>query len=66
MPAEQVDAMCAAPPTSLAAARPRRAGQAPVVHLLRELARRPSVTYARLTTGDSTVEWRREAPADAP
>ena len=58
MPEEQVDAMVAgrgsAPP--LPAARP---GRDPLVTLLSELARRPSVSYLRLEKGDDVVVWRR-------
>jgi hypothetical protein len=45
-----------APP--LPAARP---GRDPLVTLLRELARRPSVSYLRLEKGDDVVVWRRAA-----
>jgi oxaloacetate decarboxylase alpha subunit len=58
MPADQVDAMVAgrgrpAPP---AAARP---GRAPLVTLLAELARRPSVADLTLRKGDDLLEWHR-------
>jgi len=58
MPAEQVDAMVAARsgPAPLPSARP---GRAPVVTLLAELARRPSITSFSLRRGDDTVVWRR-------
>jgi oxaloacetate decarboxylase (Na+ extruding) subunit alpha len=58
MPAEQVDAMVAARarPQPLPSARP---GRAPVVTLLAELARRPSITSFSLRRGDGTVVWRR-------
>ena len=59
MPAEQVDAMLASPP---AAARPgpaARPGRHPVVTLLHELARRPSLTEVRVRKGDDLVVWRR-------
>lgn len=60
MPAEHVDAMVAArgsssPPT---AARP---GRAPLVTLLRELARRPSIAYFSMVKDGETVVWRRAA-----
>jgi oxaloacetate decarboxylase (Na+ extruding) subunit alpha len=59
MPEEQVDAMIAARGTApLPAARP---GRDPLVTLLRELARRESVTYLRLEKGDDVVVWRRAA-----
>jgi hypothetical protein len=54
MPAEQVDAMTSGTP---AAAPPAR-GSA-LVTLLRELDRRPGVTYLNLTKGDTNVLWRR-------
>jgi oxaloacetate decarboxylase (Na+ extruding) subunit alpha len=59
MPEEQVDAMRAAPPIS---ERPRPASLSPhasVVQLLREVERRPSITYLRLEQGDDLVVWRR-------
>jgi oxaloacetate decarboxylase alpha subunit len=57
MPAEQVDAMLAsvAAPAH-PAARPARH---PVVTLLREVERRPSVTQLRVRKDDDLVEWRR-------
>jgi oxaloacetate decarboxylase alpha subunit len=58
MPEEQVDAMVAGPPPPLPAARP---GRDPLVTLLRELARRESVSYLRLEKGDDVVVWRRAA-----
>ncbi|MBV9804822.1 MAG: hypothetical protein JO130_16600 [Solirubrobacterales bacterium] len=60
MPAEQVDAMVAArdgaagPP--LPAARP---GRSPVVSLLQELERRPSLTRVAIAAGGDRVVWRR-------
>jgi oxaloacetate decarboxylase alpha subunit len=62
MPAEQVDAMVAAPATP-AAAVSRGAGGAssPVVRLLQEVAARPSISYLRLRQGDDEVLWRRGA-----
>jgi oxaloacetate decarboxylase (Na+ extruding) subunit alpha len=63
MPAEQVDAMVAARTRQaanggrpLAAARP---GRAPLVTLLAELQRRPSLRSVTVTTGDERVVWRR-------
>ena len=58
MPAEQVDAMVESRGgrSPLPAARP---GRAPVVTLLAELARRPSITSFSLHRGDDTVVWRR-------
>ncbi len=59
MPQEQVDAMLAARGSAPApAARP---GRDPLVTLLRELARRESVSYLRLEKGDDVVVWRRAA-----
>ena len=53
MPAEQVDAM-------LASAQPApRPARHPVVTLLREVEKRPSVTQLRVRKGDDLVEWRR-------
>lgn len=56
MPAEQVDAMLASSAAPAPAARPARH---PVVTLLREVERRPSVTELRVRKGDEVVEWRR-------
>jgi oxaloacetate decarboxylase alpha subunit len=63
MPAQQVDAMVAArdrtdgqPRAPLPAARP---GRAPLVTLLSELERRPSLTRVEIETGDERVVWRR-------
>ena len=59
MPAEQVDAMVAASrgerPT------PPRPGRDPVVRLLDEVARRPSIGYLRFEKDDTLVEYRRTA-----
>ena len=61
MPAEQVDAMieargrAGAPPLPPAA----RPGRAPLVTLLRELARRPSITHFSLVKNGETVVWTR-------
>jgi oxaloacetate decarboxylase alpha subunit len=54
MPAEQVDAMVAGRP---AASPPGR--RSPLLTLLRELDRRPDVTYFSLGKGDTNVLWRR-------
>jgi oxaloacetate decarboxylase (Na+ extruding) subunit alpha len=63
MPAEQVDAMVAArdasnghPHLPLPAARP---GRAPLVTLLKELERRPSLTSVEVRTDTERVVWRR-------
>ena len=56
MPQEQVDAMVAAAAGEGPQARP---GRDPLVRLLREVSRRPSITYLRLTKGDDVVEYRR-------
>jgi len=58
MPAEQVDAMVQA--RGHAAPMPTaRPGRAPLVSLLRELSRRPSIPYCLLVKDDDTVLWRR-------
>jgi oxaloacetate decarboxylase alpha subunit len=60
MPEEQVDAMLAAPHGAVDGRR--RVGATrhhPVVTLLREVAKRPSVTHLRVQKGDELVEWRR-------
>jgi oxaloacetate decarboxylase alpha subunit len=67
MPAEQVDAMVAARdgggPAPVAAARP---GRSPLVTLLRELERRPSLTSVEITSNDGDrLVWRRGALAAA-
>jgi oxaloacetate decarboxylase alpha subunit len=56
MPAEQVDAMLA---SSAAPAHRARTARHPVVTLLREVEKRPSVTQLRVRKGDELVEWRR-------
>ena len=62
MPAEQVDAMVAARDRDgrghgpLPAARP---GRSPLVTLLAELERRPSLTSVEVSTDDERVVWRR-------
>jgi oxaloacetate decarboxylase alpha subunit len=57
MPAEQVDAMVQTSKGERPA--PPRPGRAPVVRLLQELARRPSISYLRLTKDGDEVEYRR-------
>jgi oxaloacetate decarboxylase alpha subunit len=62
MPAEQVDAMVAARDAAagtggpLPAARP---GRSPLVTLLAELQRRPSLRRAEIVSGDERLVWRR-------
>jgi oxaloacetate decarboxylase (Na+ extruding) subunit alpha len=63
MPGEQVDAMVAArdaadgrPHGPLPAGRP---GRSPLVTLLKELERRPSLTRVEIRTEDERVVWRR-------
>jgi len=58
MPQEQVDAMVSAKstPRPAPAARP---GRDPLVTLLRELSRRPSIARFSLVKGDETVVWSR-------
>jgi oxaloacetate decarboxylase alpha subunit len=58
MPAEQVDAMVQESRAQRPA--PTRPGRDPVVRLLREVSRRPSITYMRLTKGEDTIVWRRD------
>jgi oxaloacetate decarboxylase alpha subunit len=58
MPAEQVDAMQAAPPISELPLQPR-SSRAPLVHLLREVERRPDISYLRVQKDDDVVVWRR-------
>jgi oxaloacetate decarboxylase alpha subunit len=65
MPEEQVDAMLAAPSTALDGTPAARPGRSPVVRLLRELDRRPGVSYVHLRKDDDVVEWRRAEVADA-
>jgi oxaloacetate decarboxylase alpha subunit len=65
MPEEQVDAMLAAPQPEPGATPVARPGRSPVVRLLRELDKRPAITYLRLRTDDDLVEWRRSEAADA-
>jgi len=56
MPEEQVDAMLGSKPV---AARSLSSRRHPVVTLLREVAKRPSVAELRVRKGDELVEWRR-------
>jgi oxaloacetate decarboxylase alpha subunit len=56
MPEEQVDAILGSKPV---AARSLSSRRHPVVTLLREVAKRPSVTELRVRKGDELVEWRR-------
>jgi len=59
MPEEQVNAMLASPPDRAESrARPHR-DRHPVVTLLREVAKRRSITYLRVEKGDDVVVWRR-------
>jgi oxaloacetate decarboxylase alpha subunit len=57
LPEEQVDAMLASTPAERA--RPARAGRAPVVTLLQEVAKRSAITHLRVHKDDELVEWRR-------
>ena len=59
MPAEQVDAIGASTSGAADGARHARPGRHPVVTLLHEVARRPSVAYLRVQKGEDLVEWRR-------
>ena len=62
MPAEQVDAIGASVPPRAAPQRvaaSERSRHDPVVTLLDEVARRPSITHLRVETDDELVEWRR-------
>jgi oxaloacetate decarboxylase alpha subunit len=62
MPAEQVDAMLAAVGRSpTPAPQPQRRPRSPIVTLLRELDRRPSVTSLQVRSADQLVRWRRDA-----
>ena len=54
MPAEQVDAMVGGAPAGRTPGR-----RSPLVTLLRELDRRPEITYLSLAKGDTNVVWRR-------
>ena len=59
MPEEQVDAMLASPPIADGGRPGGAAGRHPVVTLLREVEKRPSVQHLRVQAGDEVVEWRR-------
>jgi oxaloacetate decarboxylase alpha subunit len=59
MPEEQVDSMLASPSIAAGERRDLRTGRHPVVTLLREVERRPSVTHLRVQAGNEVVEWRR-------
>ncbi|PWU25169.1 MAG: biotin carboxyl carrier protein [Candidatus Rokuibacteriota bacterium] len=59
MPGEQVDALRAGPSSQLGSEPVGRPRRAPVVTLLREVAKRRSVTHLRVQKGDELVEWRR-------
>ncbi len=59
MPQEQVDAMRAAPPIAERLPSGPAAGRAPLVRLLREIERRPSISYLRVRKDDDLVVWRR-------
>jgi hypothetical protein len=60
MPAEQVDAMLAARgrPLELDVGN-GGARRGALVELLRELERRPAISYLEMVKGDETVVWRR-------
>ncbi len=59
MPAEQVDAMLTSAPVTAGGGTSAIGGRHPVVTLLREVAKRPSVTQLRVQKGAELVEWRR-------
>ena len=59
MPAEQVDAMRAAPPIADKPLGAPVSARAPIVRLLREVERRRSISYLRVRKGDDLVVWRR-------
>ena len=61
MPAEQVDAMRAAPPIADKPLGAPVGARAPLVRLLREVERRRSISYLRVRKGDDLVVWRRGA-----
>jgi oxaloacetate decarboxylase alpha subunit len=63
MPAEQVDAMVETSKGERPA--PPRPGRAPLVRLLDEVGRRPSITYLRIVKGDDVVEYRRSGAGRA-
>jgi oxaloacetate decarboxylase alpha subunit len=59
MPAEQVDAIGSSAPATVRNGAAAPHGQHPVVTLLREVAKRPSVAELRVRKGNEVVEWRR-------
>ena len=59
MPAEQVDAMLSARGRPLELAARNGSERAPLVELLRELERRPGISYLEMLKGDETVVWSR-------
>jgi oxaloacetate decarboxylase alpha subunit len=59
MPAEQVDAIGTSAPVTAGNGPAVRNGRHPVVTLLREVAKRPTVTELRVRKEDELVEWRR-------
>jgi oxaloacetate decarboxylase alpha subunit len=61
MPAEQVDAMRAAPPIADKPLGAPVSARAPIVRLLREVERRRSISYLRVRKGDDLLVWRRGA-----
>jgi oxaloacetate decarboxylase alpha subunit len=61
MPAEQVDAMVAAPRPLVVVGGGTPPAPSPIVRLLQEVAARPSISYLRLIQGDDEVLWRRDA-----
>ena len=62
MPAEQVDAMLAAAGGWATPGSPgERSRRSPIVRLLRELARRPAISYLELRTPEDLLRWRRGA-----
>jgi oxaloacetate decarboxylase alpha subunit len=61
MPVEQVEAMRRSPPATERQPALSRPGRDPLVRLLHELGKRPSIGYLRLEKGDDVVVWRRAA-----
>jgi oxaloacetate decarboxylase alpha subunit len=59
MPAEQVDAIGTSAPVTAGNGPAVCNGRHPVVTLLREVAKRPTVTELRVRKEDELVEWRR-------
>ncbi len=59
MPEEQVDAMLASPQAPVSARTARRSGRHPLVTLLDEVSKRPSITQLRVQSDDELVVWRR-------